>query len=125
MTNNKKTPLIVENQERGQVIVSRGKVADNFWTRFKGLIGSPPLEEGEGLLIVPSSSIHTHFMSFTIDVLYIDKTQQVLAMDENMKPWRMGRIHRGGRFVLELPAGTIAATQTQVGDQLVIEGAGI
>ena len=125
MADKENTPLIVENQERDQVIVSNGKVADNFWIRFKGLIGSPSLEEGEGLLIVPSSSIHTHFMSFTIDVLYIDKTQQVVAMDENMKPWRMGRMHRGVRCVLELPEGAIEATQTQVGDQLIIAGVDI
>jgi hypothetical protein len=115
----------IENQTRGQTIVSSGRVADNFWTSLRGLIGHKPLASGEGLLIIPSNSIHTHFMGFPIDVLYVDRAQRVVAMDQHMAPWRFGRIHRRARFVIELPAGTIAATGTEVGDQLDVEGYGL
>ena len=112
----------VENLTRGQTIVSAGRVADTWWTGLRGLIGHKPLEAGEGLILVPSNSIHTQFMGFPIDVLYVDREQKVVAMDQAMVPWRFGRIHRGARFVVELPAGTLAATGTQPGDQLQVEG---
>ncbi len=115
-------PLIVENATKGSLLVSHGKVANTFFTRFKGLMGVASLQKGDGLLIIPGNSIHTHFMRFPIDVLYLDKTWRVVAIDENMKPWRIGRIHRNAHSVLELPAGMVAATDTQVGDQLEVRG---
>jgi uncharacterized membrane protein (UPF0127 family) len=112
----------IQNLTRSQALVSAGRVADGFWTSLRGLIGHRPLARGEGLIIVPSNSIHTHFMGFPIDVLYVDKALQVVGIDQDMAPWRFGRIHRRAHFVIELPAGTIAATGTQVGDQLQVEG---
>ena len=112
----------VVNLTREQVLVAAGRVADGPWSRMHGLIGSEPLAPGEGLLIVPCNSIHTHFMRFPIDVLYVNADQVVMAIDHSMPPWRLGRIHRGARFVLELPAGTAKATNTQVGDRLRLEG---
>ena len=115
-------PIRVTNTTRGQTIVSSGRVADNEWTRMRGLVGAKPLEQGEGLLIVPCSSIHTHFMSFPIDILHVNKSRQVVAIDDSMAPWRFGKLRRGVRFVVELPAGTARATGTQVGDQLQVHG---
>ena len=106
----------VTNTTRERIIVSSGRVADREWSRLRGLIGAEPLKDGEGLLIVPCSSIHTHFMSFPIDVLYVNRTLQVVAIDENMVPWRFGRLRRGVRFVIELPSGTARATGTEVGE---------
>ena len=60
----------VENLTRAQPVVTVGEVADSYWRRLRGLIGSKPLEPGEGLLIVPCNSVHSHFMGFPIDVLY-------------------------------------------------------
>lgn len=112
----------VENMSRGQTLVTKGRVADGFLSRLRGLIGHQPLEEGEGLLIVPCNSIHTHFMGFPIDVVYVDRSLKVVAIDHAMKPWRFGRVRRGARFVIELPAGSIAARGTQQGDQLEVRG---
>ena len=112
----------VENLTREQTLVSEGRVADGEWTRLRGLIGHEPLEPGQGLLIVPCSSIHTHFMSFPIDVLFVDKSQIVVGINERLKPWRFGRLFRNVRFVIELPAGTIEQTGTQPGDQLQVQG---
>ena len=112
----------VENLTREQTLVSEGRVADGEWTRLRGLIGHDPLEPGQGLLIVPCSSIHTHFMSFPIDVLFVDKTQKVVGINERLKPWRFCRLFRNVRFVIELPAGTIEQTGTKPGDQLQVQG---
>lgn len=116
--------LRVENVTRGQALVTAGRVASNMWTRLRGLIGSRPLEAGQGMLISPCQSIHTHFMGFPIDVLYVGVDRQIVALDEAMVPWRFGRTHRKARFVIELPAGVIARTGTQVGDQLKLAGFG-
>jgi uncharacterized membrane protein (UPF0127 family) len=61
-------------------------------------------------------------MSFPIDVVYVDRDQRVVAIDAEMKPWRFGRLHRGVRFVIELPAGTASAAGTEVGDHLQVAG---
>ena len=116
------THVQVQNLTREGPIATTVRVADNMWTRMRGLIGAKPLQEGEGLLIMPCSSIHTHFMSFPIDVLYVNTDLQVVAIDQNMAPWRFGRLRRGVRFVIELPPGTASATGTQVGDQIKLEG---
>ena len=81
-----------------------------------------PLGEGEGLLIVPCSSIHTHFMGFPIDVVYVDREQKVVAVDEEIVPWRFGRLRRGVHFVIELAAGSARVTGTEAGDQLQVHG---
>jgi uncharacterized membrane protein (UPF0127 family) len=112
----------VKNLTREQTVVTACKVADNGWTRFRGLIGHAPLEQGDGMLIVPCSSIHTHFMGFAIDVLYVDRDLKVVGIDANLKPWRFGHFYKRVRFVVELPPGTVAATDTQVGDQLQVDG---
>ncbi len=112
----------VENLSQEQTLVVRGRVADGFWTRMKGLIGSKPLAEGEALLIVPCNSIHSHFMGFPFDAVFGSKELKVVGIHSEMPPWRFGKIHRGAHFVIELPAGTVAATGTQEGDQLQVEG---
>ncbi len=122
MPDNHTSQLVVENKTKATTLVTNGKIANTFFTRFKGLMGVASLQKGEGLLIIPGNSIHTHFMRFPIDVLYLDKTWRVVAIDENMKPWRIGRIHRKAHCVLELPAGTVASTDTQIGDELSVQG---
>lgn len=110
--------LHVENVTRDTVLVDDGRVANTYWTRLKGLIGVRELDPGDGLMILPSNSIHCMFMSIPIDVLYVDRDDRIVAMDPEMKPWRIGRLYRRSRYVLELPAGTLARTNTAVGDQL-------
>ena len=112
----------IENLTRGQPLVTAGRVANSFWPRFRGLIGSKPLQPGKGLLIVPCSSIHTHFMSFPIDVLYLNREREVVGIDHSLPPWRLGRFFKQVRCVLELPAGTAQATGAVVGDRLQVEG---
>jgi uncharacterized protein len=112
--------LKVDNTTRNVVLVSKGRLANTFWRRLRGLVGVKNLPEGDGLLIQPCNQIHCMFMSIPIDVLYIGNDQRVLAIDAAMRPWAVGRLIRGATRVLELPAGTVAATGTKVGDQLQI-----
>lgn len=111
-------PIELRNETRGSVLAARCRVADSYFPRLVGLMGAKRIEPGEGLLILPCNSIHTHFMRFPIDVLYVSRENIVIALDEAVAPWRFGRIHRGARYVVELPAGTIAATGTEVGDKV-------
>jgi uncharacterized protein len=112
--------LYVKNLTRNVELVKLGRVADNPWTRLKGLIGVRHLEEGDGLLIKPCNSVHCMFMSIPIDVLYLDEKDQVVGFDANLKPWRIGRIYHQSRSVLELPAGALTRTGTTVGDRLQV-----
>jgi len=116
-------PLQIENVTRGTLIVTQGRAADSYFPRLIGLMGHAPLAAGEGLLITRSNSIHTHFMRFPIDVLYVSNDDEVVAIDHAMAPWRFGRIHRNARYVVELPAGTATTTGTEVGDRIEVSGA--
>jgi uncharacterized membrane protein (UPF0127 family) len=108
----------VFNQTRGTLLVEHLEMADNYLRRLIGLMGRPELSAGHGLWIIPCNDIHSFFMRFEFDAVFLDKTHRVLYTLERMKPWRISKIVRGGKIVLELPAGTIAQTGTQVGDQL-------
>lgn len=112
--------LQIDNLTRNTTLVESGRVADSFWSRFVGLMGASGLAPGEGLLITRSNSIHTHFMRFPIDVVYVSRELEVVHVDRAMAPWRFGRIHRWSSFVVELPAG--AAEGTEVGDVVRVEG---
>jgi uncharacterized membrane protein (UPF0127 family) len=106
---------------RGTILVDKGRVADSFWSRLKGLIGVRDLAEGDGLLIQGSKGVHCMFMSIPIDVLYVDNEDRIIAVDQAMKPWAVGRIRPASRYVIELPAGTAARTGTTVGDRLQVK----
>lgn len=112
--------LTVENVTQGQTLVDKGRIADSFVSRLRGLIGVRELPEGDGLLIVPANQVHTNFMSIPIDVLYLDDDNRVMDFDQSMKPYRFGRMRRGAHAVLELPAGAVATYGVQKGDQLQI-----
>ena len=112
--------LHVENLTCGRTLVDSGRLANNPWTRLKGLIGVRRLPAGDGMLIVPCSSVHCMFMSIPIDVLYMSKDDRVVAIDANLAPGRIGSLHRGVHYVVELPAGTAAASGTAVGDRLKV-----
>lgn len=112
--------LQVENRTRQVPIIDKGRVASNPWTRLKGLIGVRHLADGDGLLITRCKGVHCMFMAIPIDVIYVNKQDQVVAIDAAMAPWAIGAIRRNSHYVLEVPAGTAARTGTQVGDQLTV-----
>ena len=112
----------VRNETRGTVVADQTQVADSVRTRFWGLLGRPSLPEGHGLLLRPSSSIHTAFMRFAIDVVFLDRENRVVKVVPEMKPFRMAVTWPGAHSALELPAGAAAQARVERGDQLVIAG---
>ncbi len=112
--------LLVRNVTRGKILASAAGVANTSETRRIGLLKHTSLPPGEGLWIVPTEAVHCFGMKFDIDVLFLDKGKKILKLRENMKPRRIAICWRA-KSVLELPAGTISATGTLVGDQLEFE----
>jgi len=108
------------NLTRDRILVAKGWVATSFLARLRGLIGHESLVSGEGLLINPCKGIHTFGLGYPIDALYVDSNGMVLRAPASIRPNRVGPIILGARAVLEIPAGMIAATGTQVGDRLAI-----
>ena len=108
---------ITVERESGEVLCERCLVADTFWTRLRGLMGRNELTADEGLLIRPAGSVHTFFMRFAIDVVFVDRTGVVLKVVAALHPWRFaGR--RGARCVIELSAGEAEARGIRPGDEL-------
>jgi len=94
-------------REDGRIVCESCTVADNPLARLVGLTGRRRLPQGEGLLLRPVNAIHTSFMRFTIDAVFLDRELAVMGIAENVRPWRFaGR--RGARAVLELGAGECA-----------------
>jgi uncharacterized membrane protein (UPF0127 family) len=113
--------MYIFNQTRNLPLVTQGRVADTFWLKLRGLLGVASLQQDEGLILVGEKSIHTLFMRFPIDVVYVDKNYQVIRTDINMIPYRLGPFVFQSAYVVEMPVGIIADTATQVGDQLKFE----
>ena len=111
----------IRNLTRATELASSARPARSFWLRLVGLLGRSSLEPGEALVLQPCSSIHTAFMRFAIDVLYLDRSGRVVKAVPSLRPFRMSGVLRGGDAVIELPSGVIATTGTAVGDELVFE----
>ncbi len=90
-----------------------------MWARFWGLMFRGSLAEGEALLITPCSSVHTIFMRFPIDVVFLDKDERVVKVVTAMKPYGAALGGHGAHHVLELNAGAAATAGLTVGNSLV------
>ena len=109
--------VVVLTRADGSVVCERCVVADRMLPRMKGLLGKRGLSAGEGLLIQPAPSIHTFFMRFPIDVVFLAKNGEVMKVAPNVGPWRM-RSCRRAFAVLELPAGEAEQRGITVGDHI-------
>lgn len=101
-------------------LLSSVQKTETAWERTKGLLGRRGLEDGEGLLITPCSSIHTFFMTFPLDVVYLDREDKIVKLIENLRPWRMSGCFRSAK-VLEVGSRFITNSGIKVGDQLLWE----
>ncbi|CEG26046.1 hypothetical protein BN1002_00885 [Bacillus sp. B-jedd] len=111
----------VVNLSNGTEIADSVARADSFLKRLKGLMFTKNLPAGHGLLIQPCQSIHSFFMNYPIDVVYLDGKDEIVGIDENFMPSQIGKIRREAASVLELPAGTIRNTDMKVGHCLSIK----
>jgi hypothetical protein len=112
--------LRATNLTRGTVLADRAEIADTSAKRRQGLLKHTGLAPGEGLWIVPCEGVHTFLMKFPIDVVFLNKKRKVLKIRPNMGRRRMA-LSLLAHSVLELPAGRLAETGTQRGDQLELE----
>ncbi len=110
--------MVVKNITRNTILADKCEAAKTFFSRFKGLQLRKELASGSGLLITPCNSIHMFFMRFAIDALFIDSNSKIVYIEKTIKPWRISRIVKNARSVLELPAGTAKATGSEPGDLL-------
>jgi uncharacterized protein len=111
-----KRHMTIEHAD-GRVICDRCTVADRPLTRLRGLLGRRVLPAGEGLLLRPSPSIHTWFMRFPIDAVFLSAELEVLSVRPDMPAWRMAA-RRGARAVLELAAGEATQRDLVPGSRL-------
>ena len=118
-----RSPVRILTTERDSCLGDRIRVADGYWSRLRGLLGRKGLEQGEGLLIVPSRGIHMWGMRFPLDVLLLDEERRVKALHPGIAPGEATGFVKGVRYALEVPVGTIEATGTREGDILEWETA--
>ena len=110
----------MRNQTRAAVLGRAIEVADSSSKRRTGLLKHDRLQSGEGLWIVPCESVHTFFMKFPIDLIYLDRKRKVRKVRKAVPAWRISACLTA-HSVLELPAGTVEESGTQAGDVLEIE----
>lgn len=108
------------SRTRGNVVCEQTEIADTPWLRLRGLLGRDSLDPGHGMLIEPAPSIHSAFMRFEFDAVFLDRGLQVIKISERIPPWR-ARSAKHSRSVLELAAGEIERRGVQIGDILVVD----
>lgn len=113
------TSFFVTNATTESIVCSRGFLANTFKTRLFGLLGRSGLDPGAGLLIRPSSGVHTFGMSFPIDIVSLDKRNRVIGTFESIKAGTIRGLSLKTRSVLELPAGRIQECGIKPGHELI------
>ncbi|MBP2667946.1 MAG: hypothetical protein H6Q80_148 [Deltaproteobacteria bacterium] len=116
-----RSPLRARNLTRDAAIGDTIRKAETFLARSRGLLGTEGLSPGEGLWISPCGSIHSFGMRFVFDALFLDRDLMVVGRYERFRANRISRVFWSARGVLELPAGTIERTGTEVGDEIQFE----
>jgi uncharacterized membrane protein (UPF0127 family) len=109
------------NKTKNTVLAEDAVVAGTVFRRLKGILGRKAFIKGEALIITPCNSIHTFFMRFPIDVLFVDKHNRVIKVVSSLAPGRLTPLYFMSAFVIELPAGTAQASFTSEGDTISIE----
>jgi uncharacterized membrane protein (UPF0127 family) len=124
-------PLRARNVTRSTGLADHLEVADGLWDRFMGLMGHSDLPPGTGLWLTGTNGIHMMFMRFAIDAVFLGRpdlaaggVRPVVSIHPGLRAWiGVVPIVRGAHGVLELPVGTIARSQTAVGDRIALEPA--
>jgi uncharacterized membrane protein (UPF0127 family) len=109
--------VLLRREDDGQILCDNCVLADTFWRRARGLLGRRSLTPGEGIVLRPEWSIHTFFMRFPIDVVFVDADQVVVKIVPRLRPWRTA-VCRGAHEVVELAAGECERLGLQAGNRL-------
>ena len=111
--------MLIVNLAKNTIIADKAELADSFLKRIKGLLGRRDFQKGQALIFKDASLVHTFGMRFTIDVLFVNRRNIVVAALEDLKPFRLSGIHPFSD-VIELPQGTIQSSATTKGDLIQI-----
>lgn len=107
------------NKRTSQPVVDELKPVRGLWARFVGLMGAPELPEGKGLWFARCNWIHTLFVKFPLDIVYLDRDLRVVDLQTSLRPWRLPRPRLRASSVVELRAGSLEAQDIKVGDELI------
>jgi uncharacterized protein len=108
------------NLSKDKLLADQARLADNPIKRLVGLLNRNTLSQGEALVLSPSNCIHSFFMRFTIDVIFLDKQGKAVKILASFKPFRLSPLCFSSLTVIELPENTLQLTQTQPGDMIKI-----
>lgn len=111
----------ISNLQHRTMLASEAWKATHCFDRFRGLLFSKPLNPGEGLYIVPCQSIHMFWMTYAIDVIFLNKSNIVVACEKSVKPWHLSGFHTKAHGCLELPEGIIEQSKTVPGDLITFK----
>jgi hypothetical protein len=118
--------VCVYNKTRERFVATHAKVADGYFSRLVGLLGTTQdwARPGKGLWIVPSHGVHTIGMLYALDLIFLDRNNLVVDVEEHVRPFRISKVSLKSNSVLELPVHTVFRTETRAGDQLEISPVG-
>ena len=114
--------VCIYNKTRERVVATHVKVADGYFSRLVGLLGTSRRwsRPGRGLWIVPSHGVHTIGMLYALDLVFLNRARVVVDVEEHVRPFRISKVSFKADSVLELPVHTVFRTETRIGDQLEI-----
>jgi len=108
------------NKTKNTLLAKDIVIANTPFKRMKGLLGKKEFREGQALILKPCNSIHTFFLRFAIDVIFVDKHNKIIEAISHLKPFRLTCVYWLSALAIELPSGTIQSTLTCKGDTLQI-----
>lgn len=108
----------ITNRTRNTLLGARVKLASTWFSRLRGFIGRPEPNPGEGILLNRCNAVHTFWMSFDLDVVFLSEKGMVLELIRSLRPWKRTMRVPEAEYVLEIPAGMIDVTGTRIGDEL-------
>ena len=110
----------LQNKTKNITLINNLVEAKTYYSKMKGLLGKSSLGNDEGLLI-ETQSVHTFFMKFTMDAVFVNKDFIVTKVLKNMKPWRITPVYLHSKYVIEFNGGTVNEKNIEVGDKLHVD----
>lgn len=107
----------VVNRTRGTLLGNQIRLVDSWPGRLRGYLGRPEPKPGEGMLLVRCNAVHMFGLGFALDLIFLSKNGDVVGIFPHLQPWKRTSRVADANYALELPAGAIEASYTQVGDR--------
>ncbi len=111
--------MIIIHEKSGQILGRKIKKANTFGSRLLGFMFKKSIEPYDGLFLAWNNSVHNCFVQFSLDIIFINKNNEIVKIIRNFRPWRFSRIYFRARHTIEFISGTIPDSIV-VGDKLVI-----